>query len=42
MFIELGKGRNPIGRGVLRQFYIGYGTLAKNLFSIRHMDCLIK
>ncbi len=28
--------------GVLRQFYIRYGTLAKTLFSIRHMDCPIK
>ncbi len=36
MFLLFGIG------GVLRQFYIGYGTLAKFLFSIRHMECLIK
>jgi hypothetical protein len=43
MFIELGKGRNPIGRGCFREnFILGYGTLAKKLFSIRHMDCPIK
>jgi hypothetical protein len=42
MFVELGKGRNPIGRACLEKFYIGYGTLAKKLFSIRHMECPIK